>query len=179
MKRNYLIICCAFVIFFVLIIVVGYFVLFKPVGMVGDTQIRAYRLYANAMQNKAELLDNMAEDMASEQLCRQLNVTVEEKDVKREAQNLDKQFPGLSQNEIMNICKKSMLRQKAIEKLAEEINVTAELARTHYENHMDIYGESEPEFAVIKHDLQMELGEKKYEEELEKIRSEYPVITAP
>lgn len=178
MKRNYLI-CCAFISFFVLIIVAGYFALFKPVGTIGDTQIRAYRIYAEAMQNKAELLDSLAEDMAFDQLCRQLNVTVDDKDVKREAEKLDKQFPGLNQSEIMNICKKSMLRQKAIEKLAVEVTVTADLARTHYENNMDIYGESEPEFAVIKHDIQMEMGEKRYEEELEKIRSGYPVTTAP
>ena len=37
------------------------------------------------------------------------------------------------------------------------------------------YGEAEPEFEEIKHDMQMEMGEKEYEKELAEIRSGYEV----
>lgn len=174
MSRKFFI-CCVFVGFFVLVLVSGYLAMLRPVGNIGDKKIRLYDFYGMALENKEELLNKRADDMAFEKLCQKLGLIVKEDEVRHEAESVKKQFPNLDQNKLLDICEESILRQKAIDKLSLEINITAELAREYYESNASKYGEAEPEFEEIKHDMQMEMGEKEYEKELAEIRSGYEV----
>ena len=72
-------------------------------------------------------------------------------------------------------CLETILHQKAIEKYASEFQITADKARSYYENNKWRYGEAEPDFEKVKSDMQMEMGVAKYEERLYKIREECKV----
>lgn len=167
--------CCVVTITFVLVLVSGYLAMLTSVGNIGDKKIRLYDLCNMALDNKEELLNKRADDMAFEKLCQKLEITVKEDEVRHEAESIKTQFPNLDQNKLLDICEESILRQKAIDKLSAEIKITAELAREYYESNALKYGEAEPEFEEIKHDMQMEMGEKEYEKELAEIRSGYEV----
>lgn len=173
MKRKKIVYCGLTIVF---VLMAGCLALLMPIGKIGDRSIRMYRFLNVAMQNKTEILEEMAEGKAFDELCEQLQITVREDEIKREVETLKTQFPNLNQTEIVNVCRNSILRQKAIEKLAEEVNVTADFARMYYENNIGKYEGEEPDFGKIKFDIQMEMGEKKYEETLEKIRSSYGVM---
>lgn len=166
---------CVFLISFVLVLMTGYLAMLTPVGNIGDKKIRLYDLCNMALLNKEELLEQRAYEMAFTKLCQELELTVTEDELMNEAESVKMQFPDLDQKKLLHICKESILRQKAIDKLSTEINITADLARKYYDSNSAKYGETEPEYEMIKHDMQMEMGERKYEEELAEIRSQYEV----
>ena len=112
----------------------------------------------------------MADDTAFDKLIKEINVTVTEDEVKKEMSELKKH------SEISyKTCLKSILHQKAIEKLATQIRVTADDARSYYESNKWQYGDTEPDFEKVKSDMQMGMGVTEYEERLYKIRESYKV----
>lgn len=168
MKRK-IIICCAFAIFIVIVIVTGHFLL-KPVAKVGNDTVRMYEFIGYSISDEQHILERMADDIAFKKLIEETGVTVSEEEVQREMEAVKKQSDISYET-----CLKSILHQKAIEKYASEFQITADKARTYYENNKWRYGETEPDFEKVKSDMQMEMGVAKYEERLYKIREEYKV----
>lgn len=168
MKRK-IIICCAFAIFIVIVIVTGHFLL-KPVAKVGNDNVRMYEFIGYSISDEQHILERMADDIAFKKLIEETGVTVSEEEVQREMEAVKKQSDISYET-----CLKSILHQKAIEKYASEFQITADKARTYYENNKWRYGETEPDFEKVKSDMQMEMGVAKYEERLYKIREEYKV----
>ena len=168
MKRK-IIFCCAFAIIFVIVIVTGHFLL-KPVAKVGNDTVRMYEFIGYSISNEQHVLERMADDIAFKKLIEETGVTVTEEEVEREMDAL-KKYSDIS----YETCLKTILHQKAIEKYASEFQITADKARTYYENNKWRYGEDEPDFEKVKSDMQMEMGVAKYEERLYKIREECKV----
>lgn len=168
MKKK-VIICCAFAIFFVIVIVTGHFLL-KPIAKVGTDTVRMYEFIGYAISDEQHVLGRMAEDLAFKKLIEEIQVTVTEEEVNAEMNALKKQSDISYET-----CLKSILHQKAIEKYASEFEITADKARAYYENNKWRYGEAEPDFEKVKSDMQMEMGVAKYEERLYKIREENKV----
>lgn len=168
MKRK-IIICCAFAIFIVIVIVTGHFLL-KPVAKVGNDTVRMYEFIGYSISDEQHILERMADDIAFKKLIEETGVTVSEEEVQREMEAVKKQSDISYET-----CLKSILHQKAIEKYASEFQITADKARTYYENNKWRYGEADPDFEKVKSDMQMEMGVAKYEERLYKIREEYKV----
>lgn len=168
MKRK-IIFCCAFAIIFVIVIVTGHFLL-KPIAKVGNDTVRMYEFIGYSISNEQHVLERMADDIAFKKLVEETGVTVTEEEVQREMDAL-KKHSDIS----YETCLKTILHQKAIEKYASEFQITADKARTYYENNKWRYGEDEPDFEKVKSDMQMEMGVAKYEERLYKIREECKV----
>ena len=168
MKRK-IIICCAFAIFIVIVIVTGHFLL-KPVAKVGNDTVRMYEFIGYSISDEQHILERMADDIAFKKLIEETGVTVSEEEVQREMEAVKKQSDISYET-----CLKSILHQNAIEKYASEFQITADNARKYYENNKWRYGEEEPDFEKVKSDMQMEMGVAKYEERLYKIREEYKV----
>ena len=164
-----IIICCAFIIFFVIVIVTGHFLL-KPIAKVGNDTVRMYEFIGYAMSDEQHVLERMADDLAFKKLVDETEVTVTEEEVYAEMNALKK-----NSDISYETCLKSILHQKAIEKYASEFQITADKARSYYENNKWRYGETEPDFEKVKSDMQMEMGVAKYEERLYKIREECKV----
>ena len=161
--------CCALIIFFVIVIVTGHFLL-KPIAKVGNDTVRMYEFIRYSISEDRQVLERMADDIAFRVLVEETGVTAGHEEVEREMRAL-KKHSDIS----YEICLKSILHQKAIEKYASEISVTADKARKYYENNKWRYGEEEPDFEKVKADMQMELGVEKYEERLYKIREKCKV----
>lgn len=164
-----IIFCCVFVIFIVIVIVTGQFLL-KPIAKVGDDTVRMYKFIRYAISDKQHVLERMADDIAFNKLIEEINVTVTTEEVQKEMSEL-KKHSDIS----YKTCLESILHQKAIEKLASEFQVTADQARSYYENNKCLYGDAEPEFEKIKSDMQIDMGVVEYEERLYKIREDYKV----
>lgn len=154
---------------FVIILMKGLYIT-KPIAKVGNDTVRMYEFIGYALSNNQHVLERMADDIAFKKLIEETGVKVSEAEVKREMNALKKHS-----NISYETCLESILHQKAIDKYASEIQVTAENARKYYENNKWRYGETEPEFEKIKSDMQMEMGVAKYEERLYKIREECKV----
>ena len=161
--------CCAFAIFFVIVIVTGHFLL-KPIAKVGNDTVRMYELIGFTLSDEQHVLERMADDLAFKKLIEETQVTVTEEEVNAEMNALKKN----SDISYMT-CLESILHQKAIEKYASEFQITADKARNYYENNKWRYGDAEPDFEKVKSDMQMEMGVAKYEERLYKIREECKV----
>ena len=168
MKRK-IFFCCAFAIIFVIVIVTGHFLL-KPIAKVGNDTVRMYEFIGYSISDEQHILERMADDIAFKKLIEETGVTVSEEEVQREMEAVKKQSDISYET-----CLKSILHQKAIEKYASEFQITADKARTYYENNKWRYGEEEPDFEKVKSDMQMEMGVAKYEERLYKIREECKV----
>ena len=164
-----IIICCVFVFFFVIVIVIGHFLL-KPVAKVGNDTVRMYEFIGYSISDEQHVLGRMADDIAFKKFIEETGVTVSEDEVEQEM-NAVKKHSDIS----YETCLKTILHQKAIEKYASEFQITADKARTYYENNKWRYGEEEPDFEKVKSDMQMEMGVAKYEERLYKIREECKV----
>lgn len=164
-----IIICCAFIIFFVIVIVTGHFLL-KPIARVGNDTVRMYEFIGYAMSDEQHVLERMADELAFKKLVEETKVTVTEEEVNAEMNALKK-----NSDISYETCLKSILHQKAIEKYASEFQITADKARSYYENNKWRYGETEPDFEKVKSDMQMEMGVAKYEERLYRIREECKV----
>lgn len=147
----------------------GHFLL-KPVAKVGNDTVRMYEFIGYSISDEQHILERMADDIAFKKLIEETGVTVSEEEVQREMEAVKKQSDISYET-----CLKSILHQKAIEKYASEFQITADKARTYYENNKWRYGETEPDFEKVKSDMQMEMGVAKYEERLYKIREEYKV----
>ena len=167
--KSKIFICCAFAIFFVIVIVTGHFLL-KPVAKVGNDTVRMYEFIGYSISDKQHVLGRMADDIAFKKLIEETGVTVSEDEVEQEMNSV-KKHSDIS----YETCLKTILHQKAIEKYASEFQITADKARTYYENNKWRYGEEEPDFEKVKSDMQMEMGVAKYEERLYKIREECKV----
>ena len=167
MKRH-LLICCAFIIFFVIVIVTVQFVR-QPIAKVGDDTVNMYEFISYALENEQYILEKVADEKAFQKLIEETGVTVTEAEVSREMDCIDS-LTDIS----YETCKKSILTQKAIEKYASEITVTAETAREYYEKNKWRY-DVVPDYEKVKIDMQMDMGVAKYEERLCQIRQEYTV----
>lgn len=174
MKRKY-IFCCAFFIIVVLVLMSGYFKFLKPVGSIGDIKIRQYELSECAQLNKRQLFEQIADELVFETMVKNLNIRVQEEEINVQMAVVKEQFPELNEKEVYTICRKTILRQKTVEKFASEVIVDAELARKFYDENRVQYGEGEPDYEQIKSELQMEMGEKKYEEYLDKLKAEQKI----
>lgn len=161
--------CCVLTIIFVIVILTGHFLL-KPIAKVGNDTVTRYGFIRYAMSDEKHILERMADDIAFKKLIEETKVTVSDEEVKAEMEAL-KSVSDIS----YETCKNSILHQKAIEKYATEIDITADAARSYYENNKEKYGETEPDFEKVKADIQMEMGVAKYEERLYKIREECKV----
>lgn len=161
-----IIMCCAFIVFFVIVIVTGHFLL-KPIAKVGNDTVRMYKFIEYAISDEQHVLERMADDLAFKKIIEETGVTVTEKEINAEMNALGKQSDISYET-----CLKSILHQKAIEKYASEFEITVDKARTYYENNKWHYGEAEPDFEKVKSGMQMDMGVAKYEERLYKIREE-------
>ena len=165
MKRKYLW-YAGVSIMAILLIMTAEFAL-RPIAKIGDRTVRMYEFLSYEFTDKENGIEKMAEDIAFEKLIQGIGVTVTESEIAEEADKLK-----MCDDEEKALCRKTILHQKAIEKYASEVTVTADEARQYYETHKERYGGTEPEFEHIKYDIQMESGIKKYEESLERIMSE-------
>ena len=147
----------------------GHFLL-KPIAKIGDDSVRMYEFIGYSLSNEQQILERMADDIAFKKIIEETGVTVTEEEVQRELNALN-EHSDISYETCLN----TILHQKAIEKYASEFEVTADKARTYYENNKWRYGEKEPDFEKVKSDMQMEMGVAKYEERLYKIREECKV----
>ena len=168
MKKK-IIVCCAFVILFVIVIVTGHFLL-KPIAKVGNDTVIMYDFIRYTFSDKQFILERMAENVAFNRLVKEANVTVSDTEIQTELNALE------NKTDISyKTCQKSILQQKVIEKYASEIKVTAENARQYYEDYKWRYSETEPEFETVKTDMQMEMGVAKYEERLSRLKEDCKV----
>lgn len=170
--KNIILICCVFVTFIVIVIVTGQVVL-KPIANVGNYTIRIFDFISFAMSDKQHVLERMADDIAFKQMIEETGVSVSEDEIQNEM-NVSGQHSDIS----YEACAEAILHQKAIEKYALEFQITADKARSYYEDNKWRYGDTEPDFEKVKSDMQMELGVAKYEERLYKIREECKVYIA-
>lgn len=168
MKKKILV-CCGLVLLSVVILMKGYFLL-QPIAKIGYEPVRRYEFIKYSLSNEQQVLERMADDIAFKKLIDEIGVTVTEEEVQSEMDAL-KGYSDLS----YKACLKSILHQKAIERYASEIRITADKARSYYENNKWRYGETEPDFEKVKADMQMEMGVAKYEERLYEIREECKV----
>lgn len=164
-----IIFCCAFIILFVIVIMTGSYLL-KPIAKVGNETVRIYEFIQYSLSDKQQVLERIADDIAFQKLTEERKIKITNEEIQREMNELSK-YSDIS----YETCRKSMLQQKVIESYATEIDITAENARAYYENNMERYGETEPDFVKIKADMQMELGVAEYEEQLYKIREKFKV----
>lgn len=172
LKRNN-ILCCVILGFVVLVIVSGQMIL-KTVGYVGDRKIRAYDIYRFAMLDRENTAMRLKEEIVFEKLVKELNLTVSDDEIKSEVVNFTAKS-SYDEKQVYKMCRKAILHQKAIDKLASQVDVSADEARAYYESNKKKYGGSEPEFESIKHDIQMRTGVEKYEKLIEKIAAENEV----
>lgn len=147
----------------------GHFLL-KPIAKIGDDSVRMYEFIGYSLSNEQQILERMADDIAFKKIIEETGVTVTEEEVQRELNALN-EHSDISYETCLN----TILHQKAIEKYASEFEVTADKARSYYEENKWRYGEAEPDFEKVKSDMQMEMGVAKYEERLYKIREECKV----
>ena len=147
----------------------GHFLL-KPIAKIGDDSVRMYEFIGYSLSNEQQILERMADDIAFKKIIEETGVTVTEEEVQRELNALN-EHSDISYETCLN----TILHQKAIEKYASEFEVTADKARSYYEENKWRYGEAEPDFEKVKSDMQMEMGVAKYEERLYKIRGECKV----
>lgn len=147
----------------------GHFLL-KPIAKIGDDSVRMYEFIGYSLSNEQQILERMADDIAFKKIIEETGVTVTEEEVQRELNALN-EHSDISYETCLN----TILHQKAIEKYASEFEVTADKARSYYEDNKWRYGEAEPDFEKVKSDMQMEMGVAKYEERLYKIREECKV----
>lgn len=164
-----IIFCCAFIILFVIVIMTGSYLL-KPIAKVGNETVRIYEFIQYSLSDKQQVLERIADDIAFQKLTEERKIKITNEEIQREMNELSK-YSDIS----YETCRKSMLQQKVIESYAAEIDITAENARAYYENNMERYGETEPDFIKIKSDMKMELGVSKYEERLYEIRKAHKV----
>ena len=150
----------------VVILMKGHFLL-KPIAKIGDDSVRMYEFIGYSLSNEQQILERMADDIAFKKIIEETGVTVTEEEVQRELNALN-EHSDISYETCLN----TILHQKAIEKYASEFEVTADKARSYYEENKWRYGEAEPDFEKVKSDMQMEMGVAKYEERLYKIREE-------
>ena len=169
MKKK-IFICCALVIFIVIVIVTGQFLL-KPIAKVGNDTVRMYEFIGYALSDKQYVLERMSDDFAIKKLIEETQVTVTEEEVQNEM-NAIKNNSDIS----YETCLESMLRQKVIDKYASEIQISADNARKYYEENKWRYGDTEPDFEKVKTDIQMEMGVAKYEERLYQLKEECRVV---
>ena len=169
MLGKKIIICCVFVVVIVLVILTGYFI-FKPIAKVGNDTVRMYEFMGYAISDKPHGLERMADDLAFEKLIKETGVSVSEEEIRKEFGYMQ------TKSDISyKTCRKTILYQKAIEKYASEVQVSADEARSYYESNKEHYGETEPDFAQVRNDMRMEMGVAKYEERLYQIREETKV----
>ena len=165
MKKKILV-CCGLILISVVILMKGHFLL-KPIAKIGDDSVRMYEFIGYSLSNEQQILERMADDIAFKKIIEETGVTVTEEEVQRELNALN-EHSDISYETCLN----TILHQKAIEKYASEFEVTADKARSYYEENKWRYGEAEPDFEKVKSDMQMEMGVAKYEERLYKIREE-------
>lgn len=168
MKKK-IFVCCGLILISVVILMKGHFLL-KPIAKIGDDSVRMYEFIGYSLSNEQQILERMADDIAFKKIIEETGVTVTEEEVQRELNALN-EHSDISYETCLN----TILHQKAIEKYASEFEVTADKARSYYENNKWRYGEAEPDFEKVKSDMQMEMGVAKYEERLYKIREECKV----
>lgn len=168
MKKK-IFVCCGLILISVVILMKGHFLL-KPIAKIGDDSVRMYEFIGYSLSNEQQILERMADDIAFKKIIEETGVTVTEEEVQRELNAL-KEHSDISYETCLN----TILHQKAIEKYASEFEVTADKARSYYEDNKWRYGEAEPDFEKVKSDMQMEMGVAKYEERLYKIREECKV----
>ena len=168
MKKKILV-CCGLILISVVILMKGHFLL-KPIAKIGDDSVRMYEFIGYSLSNEQQILERMADDIAFKKIIEETGVTVTEEEVQRELNALN-EHSDISYETCLN----TILHQKAIEKYASEFEVTADKARSYYEENKRRYGEAEPDFEKVKSDMQMEMGVAKYEERLYKIREECKV----
>ena len=165
MKKK-IFVCCGLILISVVILMKGHFLL-KPIAKIGDDSVRMYEFIGYSLSNEQQILERMADDIAFKKIIEETGVTVTEEEVQRELNALN-EHSDISYETCLN----TILHQKAIEKYASEFEVTADKARSYYEENKWRYGEAEPDFEKVKSDMQMEMGVAKYEERLYKIREE-------
>ena len=168
MKKK-IFVCCGLILISVVILMKGHFLL-KPIAKIGDDSVRMYEFIGYSLSNEQQILERMADDIAFKKIIEENGVTVTEEEVQRELNALN-EHSDISYETCLN----TILHQKAIEKYASEFEVTADKARSYYEENKWRYGEAEPDFEKVKSDMQMEMGVAKYEERLYKIREECKV----
>ena len=168
MKKK-IFVCCGLILLSVVILMKGHFLL-KPIAKIGDDSVRMYEFIGYSLSNEQQILERMADDIAFKKIIEETGVTVTEEEVQRELNALN-EHSDISYETCLN----TILHQKAIEKYASEFEVTADKARSYYEENKWRYGEAEPDFEKVKSDMQMEMGVAKYEERLYKIREECKV----
>lgn len=168
MKKK-IFVCCGLILISVVILMKGHFLL-KPIAKIGDDSVRMYEFIGYSLSNEQQILERMADDIAFKKIIEETGVTVTEEEVQRELNALN-EHSDISYETCLN----TILHQKAIEKYASEFEVTADKARSYYEDNKWRYGEAEPDFEKVKSDMQMEMGVAKYEERLYKIREECKV----
>ena len=168
MKKK-IFVCCGLILISVVILMKGHFLL-KPIAKIGDDSVRMYEFIGYSLSNEQQILERMADDIAFKKIIEETGVTVTEEEVQRELNALN-EHSDISYETCLN----TILHQKAIEKYASEFEVTADKARSYYENNKWRYGEAETDFEKVKYDMQMEMGVAKYEERLYKIREECKV----
>ncbi len=126
--------------------------------------------------SKRAILDIELESYVMDMVVKELSLEIDEKEISTQA-GMFAENDGLTDEEIYETIKSSLVKQKAIEHFASEIEVSGDSAREYIKNHPDKYPE-QPGYEIVKQDITMEMGERRYEELVQKIKDNVEVAFA-
>ena len=146
-----------------------------PVGSVDNDNIYKYE----AMQriNLDNAIKGIGKDKAFDTAMEKLGVTVTDSEVENEVKNVTEKYGGTEELEsimidtesnmmlLKNSIRKGMLKQKAIEKFAQDVKTDTADIKVYYEENKDNYpGEFSANEKQIKTDYAMTKGAEQYDE---------------
>ena len=162
-------ICCAFFVFFVFVIIGGCVAHFRPVAVINGTVINEYQYIQEANKQKELIISEMTDRIILNQFTENLGITVSEEDLQRETDALLNERDIKDKSAAEEMALQGLMIQKSIEYFAETIQPDADDIKAYYEQNKARYGE-EPDYESIKTDFKMEKGEKMYESEFSEFK---------
>lgn len=163
------IICCAFFVFFVSVIIGGCIVLFRPVAVINGTVINEYQYIKEANKYKEYVISEEIDKIILKQFTENLGISVSGEDLQREIDALLSERSIKDMDMAEEIARQGLLLQKGIEYFAEALNPEADEIKAYYEENKARYGE-EPDYESVKADFKMEKGEQMYESSYEEFK---------
>lgn len=167
-KRK--IICCAFILFSVFVIISECVTSMQPIVKVNGYMVRRYE-YENELKEYQELIvADVTDSILLYQFANNLGVDASDDEVKQSAEVLMNERKGISKHKASKMARDGIVIQKCIDYFAGKVQPDADEVKAYYENNKELYGD-EPDYESIKQNYQMEMGEKMYESKLEEFKS--------
>lgn len=159
---------CVFVLALVLVFVGGYLsCMLQPIGCVGEHQIRVSDL--NDTLKKA-MLYKQRESIIADEIVKRLSLELDENEISVKAY-LVPHGDDVTDEEVYDMIKCAVVKQKAIEHYANSFEVSIDSAKAYIQSHPKKYS-VQPSYEIVKQDITMEMGEKQYEALVTKLEAE-------